>query len=168
MNFSNGRIWPYAIATMIAMVFGLCVHTVYIANQLPVQKSDIYMTSYQDADKNANKIIEARIAFNKKYKIEYASKRITTKDYVVSYKITDLDGNSVKGAKIKVIVTRPSEHKYDVELDNPIYKDGIYLFKAIDLPAKGRWNIMAKVSVGELQRFYNVKTDTRNTKVIPY
>jgi len=168
MNFSNGRIWPYTIATMIVMVFGLCVHTVYLASQMPVQKSDIYMTTYQDADKNANQIIEARIAFNKKYKIEYVSDRITQKGFVVKYKITDTDSNPVSDAKIKVIVTRPSEHKYDKELENPTYKDGVYSFEAIDLPAKGRWNIMAKVSVGDLDRFYNVKTDTRNTKVIPY
>ncbi|NPA59683.1 MAG: hypothetical protein GXO30_04385 [Epsilonproteobacteria bacterium] len=168
MNFSNGRIWPYAIATMIAMVFGLCVHTVYLAGQLPVQKSDMYMTSYQDADKNANQLIEARIAFDKKYKVEYVSDRITLKDTVFKYKVTDLDSNPIPNAKIKLMLTRPSEHKYDKELENPKYENGIYSFEAIDLPAKGRWNIMAKVTVGNLNRFYNVKTDTRTTKVIIY
>ncbi len=168
MNFSNGRIWPYTIATMITMVFGLCVHTVYITSQMPVQKSDIYMTSYQDANKNANKIIEDRIAFNKKYQISYVSDKITQDNYSIKYKITDLDLNPVKDAKIKVIVTRPSEHKYDKELDSPTYKNGIYSFHNINLPAKGRWNIMAKISVGNLERFYNIKTDTRNNKVKLY
>ncbi len=168
MNFSSGKIWPYTIATMIAMVFSFCVGTIYVVSQSPVQKSDLYMTSYQDADANANKLIKARIAFNKKYKIEYLTKKLDPENTVIKYKITDLNSKPIANAKIKVIVTRPNENTHDIELNNPKYENGIYLFDSIKLPLKGRWDIMAKVDVGANERFYNLKADTRYKKVKQY
>ena len=168
MNLSSGRIWPYTIAFLITMVFGFCVATVMVANTLPVEKSDSYMTDYQDADANANKLIQARIDFNRKYKLEYLSDRINSQGTVFRYKITDMDSKPVSDAKIKLIITRPNTHKYDIELDNPRFKNGVYLFPNTVLPKEGRWDIMAKINVGNLQRFYNFKTDTRTTKIVEY
>ncbi|MEA1893431.1 MAG: FixH family protein [Campylobacterota bacterium] len=168
MNLSNGRIWPYTIAFLILMVFGFCVATIMIANTLPVEKSDSFMTSYQDANTNANKLIQARIDFNKKYKLEYISDKLDAKGTVFRYKITDLDSNPVSGADIKVIITRPNKHKYDIELNNPVFKNGVYEFPSTVLPKEGRWDIMAKINVGKYQRFYNFKTDTRTTKIKQY
>jgi len=168
MDFSSGKIWPYTIATMIAMVFSFCVGTVYVVSKSPVQKSDLYMTNYQDADANANKIIEARIAFDKKYKISFLTKKLVPENTVIEYKITDLNSKPVENAKIKVIVTRPNENTHDITLENPKYKDGVYTFESIKLPLKGRWDIMAKIDVGENERFYNLKADTRHTKVKQY
>jgi nitrogen fixation protein FixH len=164
----SGRIWPYTITFLIIMVFGFCVATVYVTSKAPVEKADLYMTSYQDADANANKLIEDRIAFNKRFKIEFLTKRLFLDDTVIEYKITDLDSNPVKNAKIKVIVTRPNEHKYDMELNNPKYENGVYRFESIKLPLEGRWDIMAKINIGEFQRFYNLKADTRYKKVKQY
>ena len=168
MNLSNGRIWPYTIAFLVTMVFGFCVVTIMIANTLPVEKSDAYMTSYQDANTNANKLIQARIDFNKKYKLEYITDQIDSKGTVFKYKITDMDLNPVSDAKIKLIITRPNTHKYDIELDNSRFENGIYLFPNTVLPKEGRWDIMAKINVGEFQRFYNVKVDTRTKKISQY
>jgi nitrogen fixation protein FixH len=150
------------------MVFGFCVATVYVTSQAPVEKADLYMTSYQDANANANKIIEDRIAFNKKYKIEFLTKRLLTDNAVIKYKVTDIDLNPVSNAVIKVIVTRPNEHTYDKELSNPKEENGVYTFDSIKLPLEGRWDIMAKINVGEFQRFYNIKVDTRYKKIKQY
>ena len=168
MNLSNGRIWPYTIAFLITMVFGFCVATIMVANSLPVEKSDSFMSYYQDVDANANKLIQARIDFNKKYKLEYITSQINAKGTVFKYKIMDMDLNPVSDAKIKLIITRPNTHKYDIELDNPRFKNGVYLFPNTVLPKEGRWDIMAKINVGKLQRFYNFKTDTRTTKIVEY
>jgi len=169
MNLINsGRIWPYTIAFLIIMVFGFCVATLYVTSKAPVQKADLYMTSYQDADANANKLIENRIAFNKRYKIEFLTKRLLTDNTIIKYKITDIDSNPVNGAKIKVIVTRPNEHTYDKELNDPKCENGVYTFESIKLPLKGRWDIMAKIDIGEFERFYNLKADTRYKKVKLY
>jgi hypothetical protein len=48
------------------------------------------------------------------------------------------------------------------------YENGVYSFPSIKLPVEGRWDIMAKVSVGDLQRFYNVKADTREKDAREY
>ncbi len=168
MNLSNGRIWPYTITFLIIMVFSFCVATIVITSKLPVEISDTYMSYYQDVDANANKFIQDRIDFNRKYKIEYMSDRINSKGTVLKYKITDLDSNPISEVSIKVIVTRPNTHKYDMELTNPTYKDGIYSFANIVLPKEGRWDIMAKINVGEFERFYNVKVDTRTKKISQY
>jgi len=168
MNLSNGRIWPYTIAFLVTMVFGFCVVTIMIANTLPVEKSDTFMSYYQDVDANANKLIQARIDFNRKYKIEYVTGQINDKGTVFRYKITDMDLNLVSDAKIKLIITRPNTHKYDIELDNPRFENGVYLFPSTVLPKEGRWDIMAKINVGNFQRYINFKTDTRTTKIVEY
>ncbi|MCK4737166.1 MAG: FixH family protein [Sulfurimonas sp.] len=168
MNISNGRIWPYAIGASIIFIFGACVATVIIANKLPVEKSDTYMMGYHEADAKANELIEARIAFNKKYKIEYITDGISQESSVIKYRVTDLNFNPVDSAKIKVIVTRPNNHKHDQELNTPTVLNGVYSFNSITLAQEGRWDIMAKVNVDDVQRFYNVKADTRNKEVYEY
>ena len=168
MNLSNGRIWPYAIGASIILVFGFCVTTIVVTSKMPVEKSDTYMMYYQEADANANELIEARIAFDKKYKIEYATDGLNLDSSVLKYRVTDLESKPVSNAKIMVVVTRPNNHKHDQELNNPTFENGIYTFSTITLPKKGRWDIMAKVNVGDLQRFYNVKADTRAKDAYEY
>lgn len=168
MSKSNGRIWPYAIGASIIVIFGACVATVMVANTLPVEKSDTYMMNYHEADAKANEIIEARIAFDKKYKIEYITDAISTDKSVIKYRVTDIDSNPVDNANIKVVITRPNNHKYDQELVDPSVESGVYTFSPVSLAKEGRWDIMAKVNIGELERFYNLKTDTRSKEAYEY
>lgn len=168
MSKSNGRIWPYAIGASIIVIFGACVATVMVANTLPVEKSDTYMMGYHEADAKANEIIEARIAFDKKYKIEYITDAINTQNSVIKYKVTDMDSNPVDSAKIKVVITRPNNHTYDQELVDPSVESGVYTFSPVSLAKEGRWDIMAKVNIGDLERFYNLKTDTRSKEAYEY
>jgi len=154
-------IWPYSIAIAIILVFGACVATIVITSKLPVEKSDTYMMGYHEADAKANELIQAAIDFNRKYKIKYITDSLHVEASVIKYELLDIDNNPVNDAKIKIIVTRPNNHKHDQELSNPTVENGIYTFSKIKLPQEGRWDIMAKVNVGDFQRFYNVKTDTR-------
>jgi nitrogen fixation protein FixH len=165
---SSGRIWPYAIGASIVLVFGACVATIVVTSKMPVEKSDTYMMGYHEADANANEIIEAQIAFDKKYKIEYKTELLSQENSQIKYKITDIDGNSVDNANLKVVVTRPNNHKHDQELVNPSVSEGVYTFASIKLPEPGRWDIMAKVDIGENQRFYNLKADTRAKEAFEY
>jgi len=168
LSKSKGKIWPYAIGASIILVFGACVATVFVANTLPVEKSDTYMMGYHEADAKANDIIEAEIEFNKKYKVEYITDGLNTNRTVIKYRVTDLNSNPINDAKIKVIVTRPNNHKYDHELTNPSIQNGIYTFSTITLPQEGRWDVMAKVNVHENQRFLNIKADTRSKELHEY
>jgi len=168
LNLSNGRIWPYAIGGSILLVFGACIATIVVSTVLPVEKSDTYMMYYQEADASANELIKAQIAFDRKYKIAYVTDGISCEKSTLKYKVTDLNDDPVDNAEIKVIITRPNNHKHDQELNNPKFENGIYTFASVTLPQKGRWDIMAKVNVDEVQRFYNVKADTRAKEVFEY
>ncbi len=168
MNLKNGRIWPYAIGTSIVLVFGACIATIVVAVTLPVEKSDTYMMYYQEADANANKLIQARIDFDKKYSVKYSSVELSLVDSTIEYIIEDANANPVNSANIKIMITRPNNHKNDQEIINPKVENGVYKFDSIKLPLEGRWDIMAKVSVDNLERFYNLKADTRNREIKEY
>jgi hypothetical protein len=160
MKKSRGLQWPIGIAVALVLVIGMGAWTIVETSKEGVQESDIYMTNYQDADTDANKLINAKIAFNNQYKIEYISKQLNADDAKIEYKITSKDGKPVNDAKLKVIVTRPQVHDEDITLENPKVNDGVYSFDT-KLPGIGRWDIMAFVEVGSLKRYYNLKVDTR-------
>jgi nitrogen fixation protein FixH len=168
LSKSNGRIWPYAIGASILLVFGACVATIVITSTLPVENSDTYMMGYHEADAKANELIQARIDFNKEYKVEYVTESLHVEGSVIKYKVMDISNKPINNAILKVIVTRPNNHKHDQELTNPSVENGIYTFSSITLPQEGRWDIMAKVNVGQLQRFHNTKADTRYKEAYEY
>jgi len=167
-KISSGMIWPYAIGISITLVFGAGIATIVVATKLPVEKSDTYMMDYQIADASANELIKARIAFDKKYKVEYITDGLSQDSSIIKYKVTDLNSNPVNNAKLKVVITRPNNHKYDQELINPNVKNGIYTFSSVKLEVEGRWDVMAKINVDNLQRFYNIKADTRFKEIKEY
>ncbi|MBN2815497.1 MAG: FixH family protein [Campylobacterales bacterium] len=168
MSKSSGRIWPYAIGASITVVFGFCVATIMVTNKVNIQESDAYMTHYQDADARANELIEAQIAFNKKYNIEYITDGISEKDCVIKYKLTDKADKPVNDAKIVVSTSRPETSEYNQVLENPEIEDGVYSFSGANFPKVGVWNIIAKVQTDDASRFYNIKADTRIKEVFEF
>ncbi len=169
MNLINsGRTWPYAIGASILFIFGACVATIVVTSKMPVEASDTYMMDYHQADAAANDLIEAQIAFDQKYKIEYINQGISSKNTILKYKLTDIDGKPVENAQIKVVVTRPNNHKHDQEFNTPSVENGVYTFSSITLPQEGRWDVMAKIDIDDLSRFYNFKADTRYKDIQEY
>lgn len=166
---SSGKVWPYAISIAILTFFGAIIFSItFIVKEAPVQKSDDYMMGYQHADLKANELIQAEIDFNRKYKIAYTTESLAQEGSTLKYKVTDLDGNNVNNANIIAIITRPEHHRYKQELINPSIENGVYSFSGFTLAEPGRWDIMAKVTVGEFERFYNVKADTRAKEAFEY
>lgn len=160
--FKNpGTKWPIIIGLSIVGVIGACVWTIKVAIKNPVEMSEYGMQNYHEYDRDANEIIEARIAFDQKYSLSLVTSQITEKGALIEYNLTDKAGKAVNSAKIDVILTRPDMNKFDLNLSNPTVMEGRYTFNPVDLPKAGRWDIMAKVSVGSDQRYYNIKADTR-------
>jgi len=160
-NAGSGRAWPYFIGGAITLVFGFCVATIVVTQKAHIQESDAYMTHYQDAEMNANKYIKAKIAFDKKYKIEYTTQGISADGSKVTYRVTDLNGNPVNDAKIILATSRPETDEFNQKADNPTVSNGVYTFSGLKFPKEGVWNLIAKVTVGDEYRFYNIKADTR-------
>ncbi|MDA3908837.1 MAG: hypothetical protein PF437_07095, partial [Sulfurimonas sp.] len=60
-------------------------------------------------------------------------------------------------------------HGCDPNLSESIlYPNGLQITSSAIFDIEGKWDIMAKVSVGNLQRFYNVKADTRKKETSEY
>jgi len=165
---SDGRIWPYAIVISILLVVVASGMTIYVAVNHPVEMSDSNMQEYHHYDKNANEFIAAKIAFKKNYTITYESKKFDMNDAVVIYKITDTSGVVVDDAKLNIVLTRPDNRNSDIVLNDPTVDSGIYTFNVGKLPLEGRWNIMAHVVVGDYERYYNMKADTRQTTAFEF
>ena len=159
----SGKLWPPAIALAIAGVFGLGVWTIMVTEKADIQESDAYMTSYQNADAKANDLIKARIAFDKKYKLNYMTKKIDVNGSDVKYALTTLEGKPVKDATMVLAISRPETSKYDKKLTNPKFENNLYVFENVTFPIVGVWNLILKVNIGDNYRFYSIKTDTRIT-----
>ena len=167
-NKSQGKVWPYAIVISILGIVAASVMTVVVAVQHPVEMSDMDMQNYHHYDANANDIITAQIAFDKRYSIAYASKELNQDNAVVVYKVSDKEGASVNDAKINVVLTRPDNRNSDIVMDTPTIENGLYIFDAGKLPLAGRWNIMAHVVVNGYERYYSLKADTRYPNAFEY
>ena len=161
INKNAGKKWPWIIGISTIIVIGFSIATIKVAINNPVEMSEYGMQGYHEYDNHVNEIINAKIEFDKKYTIAFLTPQIREKGSVISYAINDKAGNAVEDANVSVVLTRPDTCKLDIALDNPIIEKGVYTFKAIDLPKVGRWDIMAKITVGENQRYYNLKADTR-------
>lgn len=165
---SSGKIWPYAIVISILLIVAASVMTVIVALEHPVEMSDSNMQSYHVYDKHANEFMEAKIAFDKKYIITYTSDKLDLNSAIVAYQVTDISGTAVDSAKLNIVLTRPDNQNSDILLDNPAIENGLYTFDAGKLPLEGRWNIMAHIVVGENERYYNMKADTRYPNAFEY
>lgn len=161
----SGKIWPYVLGISITFVFAAGIATIVISATLPVEKSDAFMMGYHEADAKANELIKNRIAFDKEYTISYVSEPIDEKNTVLKYKVETLDGKVVNNASLKAILTRPNSRKFDISLENPKVKDGVYTFNSVKLPLVGRWNAMVKVEIDGKSRFLNIHADTRKKEV---
>lgn len=164
----NGKQWPISISAAILFIVASSAATVYVAVNNPVEMSNVFMQGYHDTDANYNDIVRAKNAFDKLYKIDFLTKGISEENTVLEYSVKTLSGDIVKDAKIDIVLTLPYTSKEDIKLESPVFKEDRYVFKELKLPHPGRWNIMAKITVGENYRFYNLKADTRNSNVYEY
>lgn len=165
---SAGKKWPWIIGIATVIVIGFSVETIKVAIKNPVEMSDYGMQSYHSYDDNANDIINAKIAFDRNYTVAFITPQILEKKSVLVYDVKDKSGNAVDNAKIEVVLTRPDTNKLDLNLSNPSISAGKYTFSPIDLPRAGRWDIMAKITIGDKQRYYNVKADTRYPNTLEF
>ncbi|QOP46502.1 FixH family protein [Sulfurimonas paralvinellae] len=157
----SGKLWPFAIALAITGVVGLGAWTIIETSKADIQPSDAYMTNYQDADANANKLIKSRIAFDKEYRLKYVTEQIKENGCDVKYALTTKDGKAVEGAKMVLEISRPEVETYTKKFDNPKFEENLYVFHDVKFPKTGVWNLMLKVDAGDKSRFYAIKTDTR-------
>lgn len=168
INANAGKKWPWIIGLSIIGVVAACVVTVKVALNNPVEMSKYGMQSYHNYDDNVNDIINAQIGFDQNYTIAFLTPQVTQKGTVIVYEISDKANRAISNAKVEVVLTRPDTTGFDLNLSSPTVSEGRYTFNAVDLPRAGRWDILAKITIGEHQRYYNLKADTRYPEITEF
>lgn len=168
MSSDPGKKWPWIVVGSILGVVGLSYWTVKIALNNPVQMSDLDMQDYHHFEHDANANIKAKIAFNKKYDVEYVTENFKTDGATIRFKVTTKEGDPVTTADISLRITRPGTHEFDRDLNVSEQSNGVYTFETVTLPKEGRWDILSKFTVGENFRYLNLKADTRYPNVFEY
>ncbi len=168
MNMSDGKQWPIAVITSTLLIVIACGVTIYIALMQPVQDDTDMMMGYHALDTNANDIIVASVIFNKKYSLKYTGEPVSQEGSRLSYEVLDKDGNAVNDARFEVILSRPIIGGSEIRLGEPKVENGNYIFDDVKVSKKGRWNILAKVSIGDDFRHMNLKSDTMDKDVYEY
>ena len=160
MSKEKVNYWPHSIVLAIFGVFGLCVWTVNIAVNNPVELDSFYFDSYQHVEQNYNDIINSQKAFDKKYSIEIPNDNfiIGSNSLVLGVKTIEGD-NMINDANISLVITRPDTQKYDKKPNLLSKKDGKYTFENFDIEKLGRWQIMTKVSIGKLTTFKKLEVN---------
>ena len=154
--------WPIGIFLSILGLVALSVWTIKVANSNPVVMDDFYFGKYQDVDHNYNKIKLSQIAFDKKYDIKYNLTEFKQGDNSLVLSIMTKDKKPVNDAKIMVRITRPYTKEQDKDLKVISKENGSYKLSSFNIDSIGRWQILAKITVGELTSF--TKTDINATK----
>ncbi len=165
---SDGKQWPIGVITSIILIMIACAATVYVALLQPVQQDQDMMQDYHSLDANANDVIVAGIIFNKKYKLSYVGEGVSQQGSTIAYKLTDMNDQAINDAQIDVILSRPIIEEDKQHLERPNVENGVYRFENIKVPHKGRWNILAKISVGDDFRHMNLKSDTTDKAVYEF
>ena len=160
----SGKFWPYMILGFLAIGITLGYWTIKNTISLPVHESNQYMQKYQNADKDANEIIQAESNFDAKYSVEISGlessdfkpkhlKRKPHKYYKlnsinnIKFIVKSKDGSSLKDLKLVAVLTRPQTELDDVAIKN-ITTDGngVFEIKGLKVEKPGRYILRVKFS----------------------
>ncbi len=155
--------WPHAIVLSIFFVIGLCVWTVKVAIENPVEEDYSYFLKYQTVDAEINKILINEEAFNKKYNVLLSDNNFVIGQNSFELKVLNKEDNStIDGAKVKVVLTRPHTSKENQDLKLLSDKNGVYKFEPFEIKNLGRWQIVSRVTVGDLEAFQKLEVNATN------
>jgi hypothetical protein len=160
MSKQKANYWPHFIVLAIFGVAGLCVWTVKIAVNNPVEMDSFYFDSYYNVDQDINNIILKQQAFDKKYSVTLPRKNFKLGINHITLKVNDLEtGKGVDDANVTVVITRPNTQRLDKKPKQLSSQDGRYTFEPFEIQNLGRWQIMSKVTIGELTTFKKLEVN---------
>ncbi len=163
----SGKQWPIFVAAAIMGVVLLSYWTIKETMQTDLSQSDMYLSKYQNIDENINDYLQKNIEFDRRYEAKLVDIDLGKKEGFIRYLITTKKGKPVDNAQIELVLTRPIADAKDLKLTPSSVKEGIYSFEHIHLPKKGRWDLILHIRIGQNERFYNLKADTRTKTVKP-
>ncbi len=161
MSKAKSNYWPHAILLSILGVGGLCVWTVNIAVNNPVEMDSFYFDSYQDVELNYNDIIHKQEAFDKQYSVIIPKNNLKMgEENQLVFKIESLaTHDGVSDANLTVVVTRPDTSRFDKKPKLLSSENGVYTFEPFMVEKPGRWQIMSKATIGALTSFNKLEVN---------
>ncbi len=178
--------WPLLFIGLFSFTFSMIIWTIYSAVNTPVYQDETFLKSYQDLDEHFNEVVESNRTFKSKYNFEilfndkkfaliiddmFKAQRVIEKeskhkkvffkgDNTVSILITDKAGNSIDNVKIKLRISRPTNHNHTMDFIEEDFslENGKYT-KLVSLPLKGNWNVTGNFSIGEDTGYFYLKSD---------
>lgn len=169
MKEKRKTLWPYAIVGSIIFIFFAAVATVVVAVQKPVQMSNALMQDYHHVDANANGLIKAQIAFNRRYHVESAFSQLQAGINEIAYNVSTIDGNPIDdNVSMELLLTRPDVLAYDLQLNHPERQGIHFIFHDVNITKEGRWNAILHVKIASDERYYNLKLSTQYSNQFEY
>ena len=160
MSKTETNYWPHAIVLAIFAVAGLCVWTVNIAVNNPVEMDSFYFDSYQNVEQNYNDIIIKKQEFDKKYSVSIPHNNLIVGSNSLVLNIREIESaQAIDDANITLVITRPDSQRFDKKPKLLSVEKGVYTFENFDIQKLGRWQIMSKVTIGELTTFKKLEVN---------
>lgn len=167
----NKTYWPHMILGFLSIGIILGFWTIKSAINTPVNESNEYQLSYQMADMNINKIIEAQKLFDSKYivkpigfkkssfepkgflKRKHGEIIALNKNNTISYEIKSLSGSKIDDANVTFLLTRPQTRNDDQEFKDIKGNAGVYTIKNLHLKKAGRYILRLRAQIGDAVSF---------------
>ncbi|MDR1555342.1 MAG: 4-hydroxy-3-methylbut-2-en-1-yl diphosphate synthase [Campylobacteraceae bacterium] len=170
----NKNYWPHAILISLGLIVLACAYTIVEALKNPVEMDTFYLQSYQEVDKNYDKIKASQESFEKKYTtyLEVNDMRNgvlhvgdNNRARIV---INSKDENTCDfNVDVKLLLTRPETNRYNQNLTNSYNEKCRWFLPPVTIEKIGRWQFQAKITIGEDVGFFtyeaNATQESNNT-----
>ncbi|MDR1460758.1 MAG: 4-hydroxy-3-methylbut-2-en-1-yl diphosphate synthase [Campylobacteraceae bacterium] len=164
---NNKNYWPHAILISLGLIVLACIYTIVEALKNPVEMDTFYLQSYQEVDKNYDKIKASQENFEKKYDIffevngEQNGILHVGKNNNIKITISDKEQNECSlNADIKLLLTKPETNQYNQNITESQLEKCGWFFSAIDVEKIGRWQFQTKITIGEDVGFFTYEANT--------
>ncbi|WP_169777646.1 FixH family protein [Campylobacter mucosalis] len=148
--------WPYGIVISILGCVALCVGTIWVSLDYPVELDGFYLQNKTIVNDNINEIIAKQKAFDEKFSVSLKTQKFKIgSDENVKIAITPKTDEKIN-LNYQILLTRPDTNAYNKEL-NATINGNILTTSKIEPTLEGRWQIMLKLSAQDIVGFYKLE-----------
>ena len=180
---NQGKGWPKSIIGIFVFLSIMLFGILYVSlKYIPVNKENEYMSYYLQVDRNINDILSKKRLFDSRYDVTPTFERYSQEPVLVSkingtqesfehilrpganhfaITVTDKAGNPVKEAKVAALLTRYETSEFDIPLQPAAVENGTARFEGFDVEKEGRWKLIVKATVGDLESYYEYRAFAR-------
>ncbi|MGG7047517.1 MULTISPECIES: FixH family protein [unclassified Campylobacter] len=149
--------WPYGITLSIIGCIALCIYTIVVSLDYPVEMDHFYLEKYQNVNQDINEIRAKQREFETKFDVKLQTKEFKIgSDKNINISITPKNDNTSSSLKYEILLTRPDTNAYNIN-PNATLINNTLTTSEIDLALEGRWQVMLKLNDNDLVGFYKME-----------